>query len=335
MSKLGKQSLLFDNGVYLNEVYTTVGPLEREGPLGLFYDKTFEDNYASKKSWEKAEQFFLKTTIDNLIAKSNTDIATIDCIFSGDLINQNVTSNYTMRNYMTPFFGIYGACSTSIEGLLLAGALINGKEINKAITSTSSHNSAAEKQYRYPTEYGGQKPETSTFTVTGAGAAIVSNVKSPIKITGGTIGRVIDAGVSNPNDMGSAMAPAAYETIKQHFIDFNSSPDDYDLIVTGDLSAVGSPILSDLLKQDGYPMEKNYNDCGLMIYDRDKQKVFSGGSGCACSAVVTYSYIYQMLLKGMYKKVLVVATGALLNPFIVMQNETIPCIAHGVILEKV
>ncbi len=335
MAKLGKQSLIFKNGVYINDTYTAVGPLESQGPLGSYFDKTFNSNYAEEKSWEKAEQKFLKTVIDNLLENSNTSVEDLDCILSGDLINQNVISNYTMRNYMTPFFGIYGACSTSMEGVLLGSALIDGGQAKKVIASTSSHNSSAEKQYRYPTEYGGQKPITSTFTVTGAGATLISNEMSTIKIVGGTIGRVVDAGLNNPHDMGSAMAPAAYETIKQHFIDFGTKPDDYDIIATGDLSFVGSPIVRELLKNDGYDVEGVHDDCGLMIYDRDKQKVFAGGSGCACSAVVTYSYIYQMLLEKRYKKVLIVATGALLNPLIVMQNETIPCIAHAVVLERV
>ncbi len=334
MKSVGKQSIDFDN-VYLASGSTAVGPLEGDGPLGQEFDKVFDDLYCGETSWEKAEQNLMKTAINSAIKKANINESDISFAFAGDLLNQTVTSNYVMRDFKTPFFGIYGACSTSMESLILASVFVDSKLGENVLIATSSHNGSAEKTYRYPTEYGGQKPQSATFTVTGAASAIISQKTSEIRITKATVGRVIDAGENNPNDMGSAMAPAAYETIKQHLIDFNTTPDEYDGIFTGDLSSIGSAVLKDLMKADGILLDKNYNDCGLLIYDLKKQPVFSGGSGCACAATVTFSHLKNKLLSGEYKKILVCATGALLNPIIVMQKESIPSIAHAVVLERV
>jgi stage V sporulation protein AD len=220
-----------------------------------------------------------------------------------------------------------------MESVAIASALVDGGFAKRAIAATSSHNATAERQFRNPTEYGGQKPDTATSTVTGSGAVIISQEPSQIQITSATVGRVMDLGITDPFDMGSAMAPAAADTIKQHLEDLERTVDDYDLILTGDLSGIGSPILKDLLKEDGIQLGRKHDDCGLIIYTPD-QNVFAGGSGCACSAIVTFSHIFQEMKAGNLQRVLVVATGALLSPTMVQQKETIPTIAHGVVFER-
>jgi len=328
-----KASVVFEDNVYLKGTGTSVGPLEKAGPLGEFYDRDHKDNYCGEKNWESAEQRLLNDAITISIVNSGLDTEEIDLVIAGDLMNQSVISNYVMRDIDIPFLGMYGACSTSMQTLLTASLLINSKEFNHIVAATSSHNSAAERQFRYPTEYGGQKPKTMTYTVTGAGAAVVSQEKSSIKITSITIGRVIDAMQKDPNDMGTAMAPAASDTIIRHLKDLNISPDYYDMIVTGDLSNVGTKVLLDIMQEEGYEIDKRHEDCGRLIYS-ENQPVFAGGSGCACCAVVTYGYIKKLLEINKIKKVLIVATGALLNPVMILQQETIPCIAHAVAFEK-
>ncbi|GAA0458623.1 stage V sporulation protein AD [Alkalibacillus silvisoli] len=332
--KQGKQSWLFNNGVYIKGTATVSGPKERAGPLGQTFDYSYDDLYCEGKTWEQAEQNLLDQSIKICIEKSKIREDAIDLIISGDLLNQTVSSNYTARNYGNPFLGVFGACSTSMQTLAIGSSLVDSGNCDYVMASTSSHYSSAERQFRYPTEYGGQKPNTSTSTVTGAGSALISQERSSIQVEGATIGKVIDFGADDPLDLGSAMAPAAADTIVQHFTDFNSSPEDYDLILTGDLSSVGTPIVKKLAYQAGYDIENVHRDCGLMVY-HSNQNTFAGGSGCAVSAVVTYGQIVQKLRSGELNKVLVVATGALLSPTIVQQKETIPCIAHGVVLKRV
>lgn len=271
--------------------------------------------------------------ISSALSKANLQKSDIDLLLAGDLLNQNVTANYVARELKIPFLCLFGACSTSMESVAIASALIDGGFANRAIAATSSHNATAERQFRNPTEYGGQKPDTATSTVTGGGAVIISQEPSQIQITSATVGRVMDLGITDPFDMGSAMAPAAADTIKQHLEDLGRTVDDYDLILTGDLSGIGSPILKDLLKEEGIQLGRKHDDCGLIIYTPD-QNVFAGGSGCACSAVVTFSHIFQEMKAGNLQRVLVVATGALLSPMMVQQKETIPTIAHGVVFER-
>ncbi|QVK16996.1 stage V sporulation protein AD [Mycoplasmatota bacterium] len=328
-----KATVVFNDTVYLKGTGTSVGPLEKEGPLGEYFDRDYKDNYCGEKNWENAEERLLSDAITIAIVSSGLDNENIDLAIAGDLINQNVISNYVMRDFDIPFLGMYGACSTSMQTLLTASLLINSKEFTNIVAAACSHNSTAERQFRYPTEYGGQKPKSMTYTVTGAGAAIVTNKKSSIKISSVTIGRVIDANQNDPNDMGCAMAPAASDTIIRHLKELNISPDYYDMIVTGDLSKVGSRVLLDIMREEGYNIDKLHEDCGKLIFT-DKQPVFSGGSGCACCAVVTYGYIKNLLEINKIKRVLVVATGALLNPVMMLQKETIPSIAHAVAFEK-
>ncbi|MGM8214023.1 stage V sporulation protein AD [Bacillaceae bacterium W0354] len=331
--KMGKQSWLFDQGVYIQSSATVTGPREALGPLGKTYDYSFDDLHCNEGTWEKAEQSLLKKSIDICMGKTNIREDAIDLFISGDLLNQNVTSNYVARDIPSSFLCIFGACSTSMEGLSIAASLVDSGNCNNVLASTSSHYATAERQFRYPTEYGGQKPDTATTTATGAGTVLVNNQPSDIQIEGATIGKVIDYGATDPLDLGSAMAPAAADTIVQHFKDFGRQPEDYDLILTGDLSSVGTPIVKKLTEQSGYDIEGVHRDCGLMIY-HSNQQVFAGASGCASSAIVTYGYILQQLKQNNLKKVLVVATGALLSPTIVQQKESIPCIAHGVVLKR-
>lgn len=333
MRLTGKQTWVYENGIYLNSCGTAVGPKEASGPIGQEFDVRHDDLHCGEENWEMAERRLMEQSIEACLKKVNLSYGDIDLFLAGDLLNQNVTANYVARHTKIPFLCMFGACSTSMETLAVGSAMVDGGFAKTVIASTSSHNATAERQFRYPTEYGGQKPASATFTVTGSGTALVSKSKSSIKITTATIGKVIDLGIANPFDMGSAMAPAAADTIHQHFQDLNRTPDYYDLIVTGDLSGVGSPILKELLLDEGYDLATKHNDCGLMIYQRD-QGVFAGGSGCACSAVVTYGHIVKEMMLGNLKRVFVVATGALLSPVMMQQKESIPAIAHGVVLER-
>ncbi|MBD1378686.1 stage V sporulation protein AD [Metabacillus arenae] len=333
MKLVGKQTWKFDNGIYVQSSGTAVGPKEKDGPLGTGFDVTYDELHCNEDNWELAERRLMQQAVDQSLNKGNLKIDDIDFFLAGDLLNQNVTANYVARHIMTPFLCMFGACSTSMETLAVGAALVDGGFANRIMAATSSHNATAERQFRYPTEYGGQKPDTATSTVSGAGAVIVSKEPTDIRITSASIGRVMDLGIKDPFDMGSAMAPAAADTIQKHLEDLQVSADEYDLILTGDLSGVGSPILKDLLKEEGIDVHENHNDCGLLIY-RPDQNVFAGGSGCACSAVVTYSHIFDELRKGNIQKVFVVATGALLSPTMIQQKETIPTIAHGVVFER-
>ena len=327
--KIGNQSFIFDN-VYLEEAACTTGPKEHLGPLGLLYDYSFDDLHINEDSWEKAEGRLLSKSIDILLKKSGYKINDIDLYIGGDLINQNIITNYTLRNYDISVVGIYGACSTAILGMVLGSIFISGGNAKKIICGASSHYADAERQFRNPTEYGGPKVISTTSTVTGASTFLLSNI-GLIKIKGATLGKVIDVGLNNPNDMGSTMAPAAYDTLKALFNDFNYKPSDFDLILTGDLSKIGAPILDDLFNDLDFT--SRHMDAGLMVYHLTDD-VFSGGSGCACIGITSASIIYKKLINKEYKRVILCGTGALLNPTIIYQNETIPAIAHAIILER-
>ncbi len=329
--KIGPSAYQFE-GVYLADTATVVGPREGQGPLSSCFDKIYEDLRLDEKSFEKAEIAMQKDVLDILFKKTSELESNIDLIFAGDLINQVVITNYSLREYDIPFCGLYGACSTSVLSLIMAGILVDGQKAKKVMTLTSSHNSASERQFRNPTEYGGAKGPTATFTVTGACASLVVSKKTKIKIARATIGKVVDVEFKDQFDMGRAMAPAACETILNHMKEFNLTPDYYDLIVTGDLSFYGAEIVQKILNEK-FGITKNYSDCGLMIYDRDNQEVFAGGSGCACCGVVTYGHIKKELEKGNLKRVLVCATGALMNADMTLQKESIPSICHAVALE--
>ena len=332
--RVGKQSLIFDN-VYIQKSSVIVGPREFAGPLGGLFDFHYDNLNCGEKSWEQAEMAMYKKAINTCLNKNDKEIKDIDCVISGDLNNQIIIGNYVMRDYDVPYLGVFNACSSSVEGLIVGGNIIEAKNGKDIIVSISSHYATAERQYRSPTEYGGQKPETTTSTVSSAVATLISDKPSEIKITKATVGRVIDAKLNDALDMGRLMAPAAFHTIKQHFIDFNVDEDDYDLIITGDLSHYGTELLINIFKEYEIDISKKHMDGGLLIYDRDNQDVFAGGSGCGCLPSVVYTYVEKQMLENNLKKVLVVGTGALLNPIIIAQKETIPAIAHAVVLERV
>lgn len=331
-----KSTYTLDNGVFVKSSAAVIGPLEKDGNLVQYMDKSYDDIYMGEKNWESAEQRLYKDAIELVLEKGKMNVNDINAVFGGDLINQNVISHYVMRDLDIPYIGMYGACSTSMETVLNASLLINSGQMEKAIAVTSSHNKAAERQYRYPIEYGNKRPDTATFTVTGAGAVCLSNEVSDIRVKAVTIGRIIDAKEKNPYDMGSAMAPAASDTIIRHLTDLNLTPDYYDMIITGDLSEYGSKVLVDILKDQGYDLSQIHNDCGNLIYSpNQKSVVHAGGSGCACCAVVTYGYLFDLLRTKQVNRILVLATGALHNPVMSLQKESIPCVAHAVAFERV
>lgn len=323
--------------VYIKDTSTIAGIYETNGPLKEYYDKTYtKDLYFGENSWEKAEIKLLKDSISLLLKKTKLKESDIDLIISGDLQNQIASSDYAIREFDIPFLGIYNACATSSEGIIIGSTFIESKKYKNCIASTVSHNTSAEKQYRNPTEYGAPKPPTATFTVTGGASILLTNEKTDIKIESSTIGKIIDKGTKDVNHMGAVMAPAAADTIYRHLKDLNRTPDYYDLILTGDLGRNGKSILVDYMKQVyNIDISNNYDDCGTIVYDIDKQPVLSGGSGPACSALVNYSYILKQMRDKKLKKVLIVPTGALFSPTMFFQKESLPAIAHAVSLEVV
>jgi stage V sporulation protein AD len=332
---LGHQSWAFENRPVISATATVVGPEEGAGPLSEDFDIVHGDMMLGQESWEKAERKLMDEAAMLAIENAGLTKEEVQFYVGGDLMNQIISSTFAARTLAIPYIGIFGACSTSMEGLALASMMTNGGYANYVMAGTCSHNCTSEKQFRYPTEYGSQKPPTAQYTVTGAGAAVVSKSGEGPVVTGATIGRVIDMGIKDPFNMGAAMAPAAVDTMQAHFRDFKREPGYYDLIVTGDLAKVGYDIANELLEKHKVPINQStYKDCGMMIYDFEKQPVIAGGSGCGCSAVVTYGHILKKLKKGDYKRVLVIATGALLSPLTFQQGESIPCIAHAVAIES-
>lgn len=322
------------NNVYVFNWATIVGNKEYLGPLGHLVDKHYDDLYFNNLSYEKAEYSLVKEAINCSINKSNLKEEDISLIIGGDLINQIVVSNYAAMSFNIPFIGLYAACS-SMTLAFIVGAQFLERETNKNIIAfASSHNGSAERQYRYPNEYGTQRAISYTSTVTAANSFVLSNKKSKIKLTKATIGKVIDSTMKDPQDMGRAMAPAAYNTIIEHFNDFNCDINDYDLILTGDLSYYGNLMLKEMFKIDGIEF-KMLDDSGLMIYDRNKQNVWAGGSGAGCIGVVLCGEVFPKMLSLEYKKVLVCATGALMNSTMLAQKENIPGICHAITLEVI
>ena len=313
--------------VYGQARSTVVGPLEKEGPLGSLFDKSYADAYCGESSFEKAERVLLADAVDLTLRKAGKGVSDIDLLVGGDLINQLTSSHYFAKDLEVPFLGMYGACSTSSLVIGNGSVWVEHERAKPVGAFTSSHVASAERQFRFPNEYGIQKKETTTSTVTGAGAVLLSNQKSNIRVTAFTPGRIVDWDHKDANDMGLAMAPAAYDTITRHL-------KDYDMIVTGDLSKIGFSFLVDLMNQEGYNIDNRLHDCGLMIYDFEHQDIFCGGSGCACSMCVSMAKLLKKLEDGECSRIMVVATGALLSPVAVAQKGTIPCIAHAIVYER-
>ncbi|WP_338472192.1 stage V sporulation protein AD [Niallia sp. XMNu-256] len=333
---IGKQSWVFENQPVIAATGVTGGPFEANGKLAADFDLLHHDLWMGQDSYEKAQRTLMEEAIQIALQKGNLQKEDIEFLIAGDLINQMTPSSFAARTAQIPYLGIFGACSTSMEGLALASFMINYNGAKNIITGVSSHNATSERQFRYPTEYGGQKPPTAQWSVTGAGVALVTANENQDNLpytTSATIGKVIDMGLNDPFNMGGAMAPAAADTIIAHFEDLERDPSYYDLIVTGDLAKVGRSATLELLEDKGLQIdEERFQDCGMMIY-QDDQPVQAGASGPGCSATVVYGHLLNQMKKGVYKRILVVATGALLSPLSVQQKDSIPCIAHAVSIE--
>ena len=323
------------NNVYINNTACVTGPYEKNGPIGKYFDKSYKNLYCGEKTFEKGEIRLVKDSLNLLLKKSNLVKEKIDLVVGGDLLNQITASTYGSVG-IGNFIGIYGACSSSVLGMIIISNFIEGGFIKNGISLVSSHNMTSEKQFRYPTEYGAPRPLSSTFTATGSGVCLLSSEKSNIRIDCATLGKIIDYSENDPNNMGRVMAPSAIDTLVRHFKDTGRNPDYYDLILTGDLGKYGLEIVKAYMEEEYDITLSNYNDCGVMLYDLEKQKdVHAGGSGPVCSALVVFSYIYEMMKKKKYKKVLFLATGALFSPLLLYQKENINSICHAVSLEVV
>ena len=331
LKKVGSGTYKLENPVEILGFESMVGKKEKEGPLGKYFLAYSDDEYFGEKTFEKAESYMQKEVLKNVIEKSGFTPEDIEFIFAGDLLNQCISSNYSIRDYGMQFFGLYGACSTMAEGLILSTIAIDGNFIEKAIAITSSHFCTAERQFRFPLEYGSQRPPSAQWTVTGAGGVLLgknSNKNSNPKIIDICPGSICDMGLTDINNMGAAMAPAAALTLQRYFSDTKTSPDDFDLILSGDLGTIGHSLTTRLLHHEGIILGDNYKDCGMLIFDIQNQDTHSGGSGCGCAASVLTGYVLPEMKKGKFKNVLFMATGALMSPLSTLQDESIPGIAH-------
>lgn len=332
--KLGKQSFLLPSAPAILSYAAVVGKKEGDGPLKNGFDVISEDSYFGEESWEKAESHMLRQCFQLACDKAGLAPSSLDCLFAGDLLNQCVASSFAMRESGLPYFGVYGACSTMAESLALAAMTLDGGFAERVCALTGSHFCSAERQYRFPLEYGGQRTPSSQWTVTGAGALLLGQEGSKLRVKLVTPGRIVDAGVSDPANMGAAMTPAAYDTLRAHFADTGREPGDYDAIFTGDLGALGHDLLVTLFAEDGVTLGPTYMDCGVLIYDLAAQKVNAGGSGCGCSASVLCGHILPAMERGVWKRVLFAATGALMSPTSAMQGESIPGVCHAIVIER-
>ncbi len=328
----GKQSVVFLNAPAIVSFASVAGKKESEGPLGATFDIASTDTTFGQKSWEKAETQMQKTALQTALQKADLKEDDLDVAFTGDLLNQCVGSSFTMRNNGIPTFGLYGACSTMAESLLLAGMSVSSGFCRKALALSSSHFASSERQYRFPLGYGGQRTPTAQWTVTGAGAVILGQTGQGPYLRAATIGTIVDRGIKDANNMGAAMAPAAYETLKAHFEDLNRAPEDYDLIVTGDLGKLGHQIVRELFEKDGVFLGERYQDCGMLIYDLNRQDVHCGGSGCGCSASILCGYLLNKMRRHQLNNLLFCGTGALLSPLTTQQGESIPSVCHAVVI---
>ena len=332
-NKQGRQSFVLPEPPVITAWASTAGKKESEGPLSHTFDVTSQDTFFSQRTWEQAEKHLQKMTLGKLAEKANLRISDFDLVFSGDLLNQCIGSSFSLRNTGIPHLGLYGACSTMAESLLLASMAVSGGYADRVVAMTSSHFASSERQYRFPLGYGGQRTPTSQWTVTGSGSALVCPEGNGPRITACTIGTVTDLGIKDANNMGAAMAPAAWETVKAHFADLKTGPEDYDLIVTGDLGQVGKELLLELARSEGTGLGGKLTDCGTLVFDNTVQDVHAGGSGCGCSAITLCGELLNKLNSGKLKKILFCGTGALLSPTSTQQGLPIPGVCHAVVLE--
>lgn len=326
--RIGRYTISLDNYVNIHASAGIAGNMESQGPLGRFFDRTYADDKIGQPTWEKAESQLQKNAVTIALEKAKLNKEDIDIILAGDLLNQCISSTFGLRSLDIPFLGQYGACSTMAQTLALSSILVDSGAARRCVAVTSSHFCSAERQFRFPIEYGGQRPLTSQWTVTGAGAAVIDKSGIGATVRAVTIGKINDLEIKDANNMGAAMAPAAADTIMNFFADTRFKPTDFDLILTGDLGAVGSKLLLEILSSQGLEISDRYNDCGLMIFDREKQDVHAGGSGCGCSGSVFCSYIMDRINRKELKNVLFAATGALMSPTSSQQGESIPGISH-------
>lgn len=336
MGKIGKCSIEFDNKPLISASASVVGQKEGEGPLGEYFDRVIDDPMAGQNTWEEAESEMQRQLVDELLIKSGLQAKEIRYFFAGDLLGQLIATSFGISGFEVPVFGLYGACSTMGEALSLAAMTVSAGYADNVIAMTSSHFGSAEKQFRFPLDYGNQRPLCATWTVTGAGGVILSaSGESDICVSGITTGRIVDYGIHDSFNMGAAMAPAACDVIYNHLMDFERRPEDYDAIYTGDLGSVGQTILIDLMDKRGFDISKVHHDCGVEIYDAGTQDTHAGGSGCGCSAATLSAQILRRIREGEYSRVLFVPTGALLSAISFNEGKTVPGIAHAVVIEKI
>lgn len=330
--KQGQQSIVYSKPPVLVGTAAIGGPMEGQGRLADYFHYIMQDNLHGEDSWEKCESFMIEWVAQHAAQSLPGGIAAADCVLAGDLLNQLMATHFAMRSLNRPFIGLYGACSTMAESMILGGCLIDGGFFQQVIACASSHHDAAERQYRFPTELGVQRPPSTQWTVTGAGAAAIAAAGTGPRLTAATFGKVVDMGIKDPNQMGSAMAPAAVDTLYQHLQDLNRQPEYYDRIYTGDLGSIGKALVSQLMQEKGIDITANYEDCGCLIY-HEEQDTHAGASGCASSAVAFCGYIYQMLKQQTFRRILLIGTGSLHSTTSYQQKESIPCIAHAIAVE--
>ena len=335
MSAQGKASIRLEQGAYIRMTASIVGKKEGEGPLGAGFDEVEQDAFFGKENWEQAESELQKRVVELVLKKACVDRRRVRYLFAGDLLGQLIATSFGVGGFDIPLVGLYGACSTMGESLALGAMTVNAGYADQVLCLTSSHYASAEKEFRFPLDYGNQRPESTTWTVTGAGAALVGNTPTNVRIAGVTIGKIVDYGVKDVMNMGAAMAPAAAATISRNLLDFGVDADYYDRIITGDLGKVGREALIELLRQKQIDISERHLDCGIEIFAAEEQDTHAGGSGCGCSAAVFCSEIYNRIRSGEWKRVLFVPTGALLSKTSSQEGAAIPGIAHAVALEYV
>ena len=326
----GKSSIQFEHPPIITSAASIVGQTEGEGALAIFFDRVEPDPTFGKKSWEEAESELQRQTVQKCLDKAGRQAADVNCLFAGDLLGQIVATSFGVESFDIPFFGLYGACSTMGEAMILGAMAAGAGYADRVLALASSHFASAERQFRFPLEYGSIRPPTAQWTVTGAGAVILGGEGKGPCLERATIGTIVDAGIKDANNMGAAMAPAAFETLRAHFDDFHCAPEEYDLIVTGDLGKLGSELVRELFSREGVRLGSRYQDCGVLIFDAESQDVHCGGSGCGCSASVLCGDLLGRMRQGKLRKLLFCGTGALLSPLSTQQGESIPAVCHAV-----
>ncbi len=330
--RLGRQTVALSNPPSVLSFANIGGKLESQGPLAAYFDELCQDSFFGEATWEQGESAMQRRVLTRALQKGNLEAEDLDYILAGDLLNQCIGTSFSLRSFKIPFYGLYGACSTMGESLSLAALLIDGGFARRAAAMTSSHFCTAERQYRMPVPYGSQRPPTAQWTATAAGCTILGAEGPGPYVTHVTCGKVVDKGICNANNMGAAMAPAAYDTLSAFFRETGTAPQDYDLILTGDLGELGHSIVQDFFRRDGVDMDTNYQDCGMLLYDRERQDMHAGASGCGCSASVLNGYLLSGMRAGTWRRIVLAPTGALLSPTSSFQGESIPSVCHAVCL---